>query len=209
MSFSFFAQAKSFKYNYKNINTLAGLICHLNHQLSDIELKANQAIINKFSITKNNISEQKSNVQIELSGSCLNKINSLTNEVISYGNNFSLEFQAKKNNKIVGTIGLFTVSITVKNFRPYSLSMTDPFSKITKNFNLKDIHWSKSNSIISFTPGDQIQIKNKGRVIATESGSNLKLYNTQYYNLWNFNSVGCKGTQIISEDTCQDLSEKI
>ncbi len=198
--------AGEFKFNYKNLNALASLICS-NNQPSTAK---DEVLVSKFSINKTKLSQRKNDLKIEISGTCNAKVNVKSKDVISFGEDLQIEFDLNKLNQTSGNIGLSKIKFKFKKNQLLSLNLRNPFTLKNVHLKLSKTVWSNKSSIISFGNKDQIKLRIGARIIASESNSNLKVNNgPKYYNIWGFDTIGCKARQSLTQAGCENFSEKL
>ena len=196
-----------FIFNYKNINTLGALICSL-----DRPNKTSTPFLvrlNKLEVDKERMNSKTGKQVVSLTGVCNSEVNQKTKEIISFGQDLELILKEGTSSEAQGTLGLKKLKIVFRNNSPTLLKISDPYTKKARTFNLKQINWAKKNSIVSFSNSDNISIKSRGRIIAMEKNANLKIKDTQFYNIWSFNSFGCSVSAFLSEEKCQALMDLI
>lgn len=192
-----------FKFYYKNLNTLGAIICSL--EASKRPVASGFVRLFKIDSDKGSIGAAE---RIEFSGTCNGEMNLKTKEVVSFGQSFSLDFTTSSLKSIKGKLGLKEIMISFQKSIPTFIQITDPFTKIKKGFDLSEINWAKKNSIISFKKDDLISIKKKGKILAVENASNIKLSGVDFYNIWNYSSFGCQSYKDqLNQSQCQELTD--
>lgn len=198
------ASANTFKLNYKNLNSLGGVICSLDESL--VQGISQKPLIHKIEISK---TKQNDSTTIEIDGTCNAEVDLKQKAITSSGNQFTLEFSSKKNGTITTDFGLSKLNISFKNGVPQKISLSNPFTKKSKIIELNRSAWAKNNSIFSLNKNVGIKIKHQNRVLASENNSNLVFKNMKFFNIWSFSSFACEAKVEIGESQCQKLADLI
>jgi len=198
--------ASEFKFNYKNLNSLGALICS---QVQD-KLQPNQVQVSKFTIDKTSLGPAKNHAQYELTGSCNAILSKKTQEVLSYGEELQIEFNLKRLGHVSGTVGINKIDLYFDGKKLKKMTIEKISTAKLKSLNLNKIKWAKNNSLFDLNKKNKIQLRLKGRIVASEAQSNLNFKNHgTYYSIWSFGSFGCNGQAKIIPNQCETLSDKI
>ena len=194
---------KGFQFNYKNLNTLASIIC----AQSQMKLPAPHVQVSKFAINRQFLNPQKSEFNIVLNGTCNATIDPAKKEVLHFGQEFSLRVEKHKKLELSGEMGLEHFKINFKNGLPYLLTINGLFHPGPITIKLAQTNWSKRDSLINFNQKENISVKVDGRIMASELNSHLNLRNgPRYFNIWRFDTFGCKSSKALSQQNCETLS---
>ncbi|MFT6632976.1 MAG: hypothetical protein ACJAS4_002944 [Bacteriovoracaceae bacterium] len=200
------AYAGEFSINYKNLNTLASLIC----QEIKPEATNNTVLVNKFTTNKTKYGADKSEAQFELTGICNSRVSKKTSEILSFGEEIQFTIDLKKPSLVLGTIGINELKIVFKENVLKSIIINKIFENKKLNFKIPQTRWATSDSLFSFNKNEQIKIEKRGRVLASEKESNLYLNTGEVlYNIWNYQAFGCHTTHNISQSQCEAFTNNI
>ncbi len=195
--------AKDFKYNYKNINTIASIIC----EALPTTAQANETVVSRFNVNRTKLNEQGKELQVEVNGTCNAVINHKSKEIISFGQELNLQFTINKKISLTGQVGLDQVQARFKGKRPLAIKISNPYTNELQSIDIARTRWSNKNTLINFAKKDNIQIRSKGRIIASEIDSTLKTASgSYYYNIWRFSTSGCRTHAKISSEDCDQLA---
>ena len=198
--------AGEFSFNYKNLNTLATLICK---QIKP-EVTNNTVLVNKFITNKTKYGTDSSEAQYELSGICNSRVSKKTAEILSFGEEIQFTVDLKKPSLVIGTIGVNELKIIFKNNLLKRITINKIFENKKLHFKLPKTRWATSDSLFSFNKDELIKIEKKGRVLASEKESNLYLDTGEVlYNIWNYQAFGCHTTHNISQSQCEAFTNNI
>ena len=180
--------------NYKNINTLAGVLCQ------EIQKSSNQASITKFNIAKTELGSGQ--FELTLTGVCHSSIKN--KQLDSLGEELNLAFYSDKD-YATGTLGLHKIKIKFKNQVPLHMEIQDALLGQTKRLDLNKTRWSKNNMIVTQRP---IFVSLNHRAYAKEKMASLE-FRTKFrlYNIWNYEAFGCSAS--VPKSLCEKLSEKL
>lgn len=195
LSFFFCTQVRADSLNYKNLNTLAGLICH------EFQTEKGGVYISKISVDRNEL--KKGHFEYNLSGTCNAKVSK--NKITSLGEELQITFTEGKK-LATGKLGMKDVKVYLQNSKPYRLEVWDTLFAQKTALNIKGSRWSKDNMIFTTTP---ILIRQGKRKIASENASKLlfKDNHFQLFNIWNYESFGC--SKSLSQTKCEALVKGI
>lgn len=204
--FNVSAGETSFNFNYKNINSLAMLICN--------ELKpsttSNSVIVNKFTTYKTKYGATNKELLFELSGVCNSRVSKKTAETLSYGEELQLNIDLKSPHIIEGSVGLSKIKVKLTKTKIASIVINNLIENTKTKIKLPSVRWASNDSLISINENDSILMKNKGRLIASEKEANLYLNTGEVlYSIWNYQAYGCHTTNGISEKKCESYSSDI
>ena len=106
-----------------------------------------------------------------------------------------------------GNLGIHSVSIDLKNGKPYAFRITKSFEGSSQVFNLANSQWAINDSLFAVDKNSGVKLKLKSRVIASETEQVLHFSATdKHYDLWNYHSYGCEANTTIDQETCESLS---
>lgn len=201
-------QASAHVLNYKNVNTIASLICqHVKTSATNqvIEgLKNSGDFVSKFKQDKSVFS--KNEFKIELTGTCNAQVkieNSATN-IVSYGQEIHIQFDSKKG-LAQGTVGLDEIKVEFNPHDIKGITVTDTLINKKRSIKISSAQWSPNNMIFTQKP---IQLKLKNGLKIREVNSTLALGKVhKVYNLWNYESFSCGFD--VSQDQCSKLTQNI
>jgi hypothetical protein len=200
------AQAGQFNFNYKNLNTLAMLIC----KEMKPEPTSNTVLVNKFTTNKTKYGSSKNDIQYEMSGICNSKISKKSSEVLSFGDEIQFSVDLDKANLILGTVGVNKLIIKIKGSTVKSITIDKIFENKKVKIGIPKTRWAKSDSLFSFNKNERIKMETKGRILASEKESNLYSDSGEVlYNIWNYESFGCHTTKGISQDQCEQFTQNL
>lgn len=195
--------ASTFKLNYKNINTLANLICSVS---SESKLKHNQESLNTINIKQITSGPKKSDRSFEVSGSCNIIYNLDKKRITNFGE--EIDFTLSINNKehVTGSIGI--KQIHLKNSMK-DIHIKDTLFGESFRVNLSDPNWAHNNSIFSFNNKNKILIKGRS-IAATEMNNKVeiksKIKRIFSYKIWSSNSYSCSN---LNSAECSKILNKM
>lgn len=190
---SFGLQAYGFVPNYKNLNTLAAIIC------AQSQFNNSEKTIHKFKIDKSTISPGVS--QLELSGTCNAKYNK--NKITDIGEELQLTITSK--GSIHGNLGVNKIKVQFKSQLPLKLIIQNGLLGTTDKIALSSVKWSQNNMIFNFDQSKNISFSLSPTLKAKESQSNLVFKDKVFYKIWNFESYGCNDAKL-TQSECETLA---
>ena len=180
--------------NYKNINTVAALVC------KSIQTDtAKGEVVSKFKQDKTQINSKA--FEIELTGTCNAVVKSTQGkvELESLGNELSLKFSTQ-NSIAQGRVGFYEIKVEFSESQISSIEITDTLLGGKKKLNLDKAQWSPNNMIFTTQPIKLIS----GKDSIEERNSELYVgKDSKLFNLWNFESFSC--SQDKSKTNCSQL----
>lgn len=194
--------------NYKNLNTVASLICQevQNEMNTSANTKSSDQLkmVSKFKLDKSITGE--SQFEIELSGTCnaalylnQNKI-----ELSSLGQEINLSFHSNEN-KSKGSVGFFEVEVTHNKQNIERIELTNTLLNSTRIIDIESAQWSPNNMIFTTKP---IKLKLRNGLEINEQNSTLEIgSNVKVHNLWNFESFSCGSD--LKREVCSKLTSQI
>lgn len=199
---SFNSQSSEFKFNNKNLNSLAALICLLDSQeLGNKD--SSKVYTHKTTVNKVKIGPKVNDEIIELTGTCNNIINKDSLKIVRLGEEFNISID--RSNKLVasGKLGIKSVEIQFKNNIAQRITIEDPLLLIKTSRDISKSIWAKSNQIFSFSK-KKLSLKFARTIAATEEGGTLNFKSVKFFNVWNDQAFGCSlANKNLSQSECE------
>lgn len=184
--------AKADMLNYKNINSLAGIICQ--QVLKDKD----SSFISKFSIDKTQL--DKNEFKVQLIGTCNAEVKN--GQITKFGEEIELSFYSNKETA-KGRLGIKEIRIDLNSQGFSHVLIKDPLFNEAVKIKFTSSKWSSNNMIVTFEP---IKLQFNGNK-ALEDTANLKLKDSTVYNLWNFEAYSCNNN--LEQKDCSRLTSKL
>jgi hypothetical protein len=206
LTFSLSSMASDFKFNYKNLNTLASLICAKNQP---IKIQDNEVLTNSIQVEQINTGINPSDKTYEITGTCNAIYNTNSNSFNSFGEELDIAIDLSSLNNISGTIGLNSIKIKLTHNKINSIVFTDSLLGDKKVLLLKSMNWAPNNSLISLNKKNRISLKSNRKIAAVERNSILEIKaptSLNTFKIWSTDSFACSKFDI---KRCQDIIKKL
>ena len=201
--FTLSASASSFQLNYKNINTLTGVICA---SLQKESISKSETLVQKIQIEQIRTGHKSTDIEFEVSGTCNAKFDKKSKSIAHFGEEINLTFKPES---ITGSLGLNNINIKTNDKSISEIAIIDGLFGSTESIKVKKSNWAANNNIFTFSKSEKIKLELNRKVAAVEASSNLDIKSInqlKMFKIWSSQSFGCS---TLSEKVCQNITEKL
>jgi hypothetical protein len=198
--------ASEFKFNYKNLNTLASVICAKGQPL---KVGTNEVLANSIQVEQVKTGINPNDKTYEITGTCNAIYNSKTEDFSSFGEELDIALDLNSLNSVQGTIGINTINLKMRKRTINSVVITDSLLGDKTALKFKSMNWAPNNSLISFSKESKINLKVNRKIAATEVNSILKIKantNLNTFKIWSTNSFACSKVDM---NKCREIISKL
>lgn len=205
--FSTQALGSDFILNYKNINTLAALICY---ETAPPLKDESEVLLSTFSADHTRWGPSAKQFRVELSGICNTTVSQGSSEVQIIGQELLLKIDAENIQSSLGSLGISTLEFKFQEDFIQSIIIKKLDGTHRKTITLSDTKWAKTDSVFNLDNSKKIIVKKKEKAIAKEGSSLLEFKNGYvFHNIWSFESFGCLSKNSMTLKRCEILTNDI
>lgn len=198
--------ANEFKFNYKNLNSLASTICENMRP----KLTKRSIFVSSFNVDRETYGPAKGQTKFHITGTCNAQFSQKTKKMLHSGEEFSLDIDLKNLSQVSGKIGINELKLNFKGKRLKTVYIDELITGTSTSINLEGSQWASSNILFLTNKSKAIRLKVNRRIIASEMGSQLSFKkNAKLYNHWSYQAFSCAGKKSISLEKCETLSHSL